>query len=286
MPNHVTQTVAMKGSEKDIKAIKALMDFCPKDEDKSDSGEYFNFSRILPMPKSLSGTTSGSNESIANALINTPKYSFKKESLDKDRNALSAEHPYLLINNPITINAKEFTKYKAYLTKHWGGISILMSKSKNISLEETINYLTNKRKYGTTSWYDWCCSNWGTKWNSYNVRWNDNSVSFDTAWSIPEPVYAALAKKFPKVKFVVFFADEDRGSNCGVMVFDGNAVDYYNPAVMDKEVALNFAYIMQGDEEAEEITEKSSFYALAFLSKYTPIPMNDVETQISNLNFL
>ena len=49
--------------------------------------------------------------------------------------------------------------------------------------------------------YDWCIENWGTKWNAYSIKFDRLSVRFDTAWSPPEPVIIALAKKFPNVSF-------------------------------------------------------------------------------------
>ena len=48
------------------------------------------------------------------------------------------------------------------------------------------------------NWYDWCVSNWGTKWEAslYGVsRENDNSIiiSFDTAWAPPTSFYEFIA---------------------------------------------------------------------------------------------
>ena len=64
------------------------------------------------------------------------------------------------------------------------------------------------------NWYDWRCSNWGTKWEACYAEVseieeydadpspdkNNNSqlyanITFDTAWSPPIPVYDALHKK-------------------------------------------------------------------------------------------
>lgn len=49
--------------------------------------------------------------------------------------------------------------------------------------------------------YEWCYSNWGTKWNAYEVARRDYGgicVTFQTAWATPEPVIVALHKLFPK----------------------------------------------------------------------------------------
>jgi hypothetical protein len=53
-------------------------------------------------------------------------------------------------------------------------------------------------------WYMWCCANWGTKWNACHTEvalvGNGSKavrLRFDTAWSIPWPIYEALAERFP-----------------------------------------------------------------------------------------
>ena len=45
--------------------------------------------------------------------------------------------------------------------------------------------------------YNWCISNWGTKWNSYGYESIENpddsdNISFLTAWSAPHPVLEKL----------------------------------------------------------------------------------------------
>ena len=53
--------------------------------------------------------------------------------------------------------------------------------------------------------YTWCCDNWGTKWNAYEVVRRDYSLFFQTAWAPPKPVIVALAKLFPDVTFHLEF---------------------------------------------------------------------------------
>jgi hypothetical protein len=60
--------------------------------------------------------------------------------------------------------------------------------------------------HGTASWYDWCCDNWGTKWDICQP-WDSDEIydaddgkgtyvfKFDTAWSPPIPVYDAMIEQ-------------------------------------------------------------------------------------------
>ena len=61
-------------------------------------------------------------------------------------------------------------------------------------------------------WYHWNISNWGTKWDACNVEigYADESqieVTFDTAWSPPEPICAKLREMFEDIH-VSWFYDE------------------------------------------------------------------------------
>jgi hypothetical protein len=63
-----------------------------------------------------------------------------------------------------------------------------------------------REEYGHDNWYSWSIENWGTKWNAsepFVATLCDDRITytFNTAWSPPIPVIAALAEKFPKLKF-------------------------------------------------------------------------------------
>ena len=78
------------------------------------------------------------------------------------------------------------------------------------------------KKTGAKNWYDWCCQNWGTKWNACHPgepevsklkKRTDVTYCYDTAWAPPEPVLRELSKMFPKVDFHLYW--EDDGDNGG-----------------------------------------------------------------------
>ncbi len=101
--------------------------------------------------------------------------------------------------------------------------------------ENEINFDDNKISEYLPLWYQWCTLNWGTKWNCYESEmtdFGDNNVhySFLTAWSSPIPVILTLSKKFPKIKFILQYADEDLGNNVGYLEFeDGKIIKEFFP---------------------------------------------------------
>ena len=75
---------------------------------------------------------------------------------------------------------------------------------------------SDKRElYGKNNWYDWSIDNWGTKWNAYSdaLDKENNTITFDTAWSCPLLILNALAELCYKhgVCFTGKWADEDCG---------------------------------------------------------------------------
>lgn len=43
-------------------------------------------------------------------------------------------------------------------------------------------------------------------------------ISFDTAWSTPEPIIVQLSKDLPEVEMFILYADEDIGYNYGAYI--------------------------------------------------------------------
>ena len=66
---------------------------------------------------------------------------------------------------------------------------------------------------GFYNWYDWSVESWGTKWNSYSFHVLHDSpdhyeFKFDTAWSVPIPVFDKIAELFPSLEFSIDSFDE------------------------------------------------------------------------------
>ena len=65
------------------------------------------------------------------------------------------------------------------------------------------------------NWYEFNTREWGTKWDACRPELeSENETSllyrFETAWSIPEPVFSAVIEKFPTLDFD-FESEEEQG---------------------------------------------------------------------------
>lgn len=71
-----------------------------------------------------------------------------------------------------------------------------------------------ERGYDSTG-YNWCCENWGTKWNAgdaYITSTEDSLIyDFDTAWTPAYPVVVALAQKFPQLSIEFEYKEPGMG---------------------------------------------------------------------------
>ncbi len=67
--------------------------------------------------------------------------------------------------------------------------------------------------------YEWCCSNWGTKWGTYDSGGIERTpkgaaMSFNSAWSPPHPVLAKLAALYPDLSIVAKSYEQGAGYKC------------------------------------------------------------------------
>ena len=114
-------------------------------------------------------------------------------------------------------------------------------------------YHQNIQKYGVPTWYEWSIQNWGVKWNPSEVYLEelDNGFlryCFSTAWDFPEPIFHALAEKYPNV-FVEGTMDEESGGFHGEFYLQHGSCDVdYNEGPRHSEED-------DGDDEDDEPVE-------------------------------
>lgn len=183
------------------------------------SDSEFDFNGIVPMPKSLDieeGSRTDKGESLYRAFLSLIEQGVKADEA-----------------KAIVIEGDE-------------------DNAKTFELGRTA--VANEHLYGARSWYDWCCYNWGTKWNACEpyVDYTGGDyceIDFDTAWSASIPIFEKMHEIYPDLEIVVKYADEDLGNNCGTWI-DG---DLIYPDT-DRE-AFDMACEIWGYDDAEEIEE-------------------------------
>lgn len=111
--------------------------------------------------------------------------------------------------------------------------------------------------YGSEDWYEWRLKNWGTKWNCYEVfEIDENIVEFQTPWSTPKEIIKYISGKFPSSTFMVEYADEDLGVNCGRYSYkDSQIIEDWHPVKGEK--AMRFACSVHEYDYDEEMNERN-----------------------------
>jgi hypothetical protein len=77
------------------------------------------------------------------------------------------------------------------------------------------------------NWYDWNCSNWGTKWDACEPEtyWDNDSleIKFSTAWSQPEPIFVAIGDicKANGLSLTIYFEEEQGWGGAWKLEEDG-----------------------------------------------------------------
>lgn len=215
MPNYVMNQISVQGDPKEIQSMLEQI----KNDDFGIG--TVDFDKIIPMPKSLdieSGTRTENGLKAYRQFIKS--YTSGKTA----RNALKS-----LRNIPLESENAFLCQRPDISREEWD-----LGKAAWHNLQD----------YGAATWYDWCVSNWGTKWNAYGYNdigyGNNDTLRFYTAWSAPHPILKKLSGMYPDLTFEHSWADEDIGHNCGWYSYkDGEQTDGYL-SVNDNE-AIEFA---------------------------------------------
>ena len=215
MPNWVRNRVIAENPAK----LKELL--------LNEKGEV-DFNKVIPMPQDLM-ISAGSNSyqmPTARVFVDYHKKQLEDQAIiDKELDKLFDE----------SLTQREFLR--KVLTTHIA-LQVISnvkgwdrnSKDFNSNVEQFVAGYYNFQKYGYTDWYEWSRKEWGTKWNASNTQDCGDVIEFETAWCMPYKVFEALAVKLD-MPVRVQYADEDLGSNCGLVDFvanpDTNEVDCF-----------------------------------------------------------
>lgn len=231
MPNWVTNNIIINAP---AQKVEEIMNFVRRDGDVYGS---FDFNKLIPRPEGLdltSGSITDDAISAYSSFVRAKDPFITKKATKTDLAAVS-----------LIVAEDRLSSVNTYMAKK---DIIATAKRYNLSSDDLIalgkKYVDNQKEHGAPTWYEWSIKNWGTKWSLQegNVLVNDCELSFDTAWSAPLPIVAALSKKFPDVEFLHMWADEDIGQNVGRLTFlNGEVIDEHIPVGGSKE-AYEFAF--------------------------------------------
>ncbi|WEX12371.1 hypothetical protein [Chelativorans sp. AA-79] len=187
MPNHVTHRVVITGPAETVAQFKNT--FIVTTRDRDDDGVDREFTRLdfevlVPMPEAIRNTESSSTVSDGLLILGRPAIRDDFGLARTWQEQLDLYLSYAWVR-------------EAGVTDFEGLKSLLLARSPGC-LEKARHAVEAYDNYGHTSWYSWSLAHWGTKWNSYDfemVSDGDDRLEFlfNTAWSSPEPIFAALA---------------------------------------------------------------------------------------------
>lgn len=192
MPNHIQCRLKFIGEEEQIKSVRNHI----KGEFDDKTPMQIDFGKIVPIPKELDISIHLGIETMVKNALKMDNHSNEIIAMLESRNRQKSPSPLTLTD------------------EDWGLF---------------IQCLNNVRKYGHVYWYTFNVKNWGTKWNAYqqnDTRDTEDTIYFQTAWSAPVDLIGKLHAMFPNVEMCFTYADEDSGSNTGVVYFKNGSIDY------------------------------------------------------------
>ena len=122
----------------------------------------------------------------------------------------------------------------------------------------------NVEKYGYGNWYDYCCGEWGTKWDVGGQGQSDIHpdgrmlhTSFDSAWSPPVNAYEKLEKLGFRVEAQFYeggmaFAGTYSDGNCDELNLEGMTADEIEKDYPDLDECFGISESMREYEEENE----------------------------------
>ncbi|WP_315398681.1 hypothetical protein [Neisseria sicca] len=248
MPNHVTNQVSISGNAESLAKLKAVL-FAPGTPDSSNDenvGLVVDFNGLIPMPQSLD-IEAGSLTSSMQKWI----------AIDKERPAAVLQAKYKALYDNLVKHAGGQINWKKDKVSD---VEALFRQQPDLAAQCGINLdygeqiRHNIELYGCPTWYEWSIRHWGTKWNAYHQHigiFSDTEiyVEFDTAWSPPEPVFAAIVEAFPELQLEVRYIDEGGGFAGTFYGKDGCLYDEPCPDDDFKAFAREHFYWIYDDED-------------------------------------
>lgn len=215
MPNYVTNTLKLKGTEEDIKQLLYSVSSVTVENGKT-YNSCLDFNQILKMPEELnvtSGSITGNSIAIYLAEVENDFTKLNEVTNREWKN----EDGVLLTNEEIIWKLKN----------EFGATAEVGKK-----------YIDNYNKYGAYTWYEWRNANWGTKWNAIDSSYDNETktITFDTAWSGVLDLIVLLSKRNPNIVMEYKYADENVGVGTGTFtISEGKIIKENRPRPLSKD---------------------------------------------------
>lgn len=225
MPNHVTNRLEINANSE---TVQKVMNFLKGKNEVDGMPCYIDFNKIIPMPEELLIETSSNGKLGMQYLIAKQRKPF---------------------NSPDDLKAIQW-------------VDGLQEETKKEVLQLGASYLSNLKKYGYPTWYEWSINTWGTKWNAYDQYFEEpNILWFDTAWSGVPLLIQKLSEIFPEVEFHYAYADEDLGYNVGRGIIKNGEIDMTIPDGGSNEAFEIMLFVKPYMEEYFELTDEGYRWA-------------------------
>lgn len=208
MPNHVTTVCRVVGLAEDVARFRAKH-IVPR----PDGALRFDFETIVPLPKCIEGTQSGSQADAGFfALTGMQQIHFAEFF-----NHVPWDH----------YTSRGFQVGRLTTPAHFAE---WLKEHDPETLELGRRALAAFRETGHQSWYEWNCANWGTKWNSYDYEERSAEpgrfvFKFETAWSVPQPIFLKLVELYPMLSFELDSVDEGGPEYAGHFNAEGSRLE-------------------------------------------------------------
>ena len=159
MPNWATNNIKIYSPY-----LSEIKDFVQEND------RVFSFNKIIPMPACLDVGSVPSDHTI---MANVKEWMCKNDI-----------EPTGKIKELLSVVDKTYSYY----------VSEQMQ-------ERSYKFYKAMTETGYWSWYDWRIEYWGTKWNACDAELIEENEDylyyrFETAWTLPVPIFEALTKKF------------------------------------------------------------------------------------------
>lgn len=277
MPNYVTNKLSVTNvNERRMQQIK---DFVSGEEivDGQTVPVAFDFNKIIPMPEDLrviAGSVTDQTMNLYcrycipgskwNARLGIDEQTFNDILMSEEdgRRQLGA----LPFHFDVETRPQDWDYLKRRETIYWEADTDQGKIPEPLPvLVCGYRYFQNKIRYGFPTWYEWRRFFWETKWNASSPSVADDGFgwTFTTAWTAPLHVIEVLSRIFPDAEFEMKYADEDIGSNCGMVSYKNG--ESFNERVFDggkeaDEFAIRVIYDSTPEEAGYVFDEEADCY--------------------------